>query len=131
MTSEKRNDLSEIEATPVLAAPSDVDDHYAIYKQHAGEDVTGHEAARVLKKIDRRIIPILFVTYLLQYLDKNGINYASVYGLEDGTHLSGSQYSWLGAWFNLSRLSSKRLSTCSYMDRIYILLRLLGISLPP
>lgn len=30
-----------------------------------------------------------------QYLDKNSINFASVYGLKSGTHLKGQQYSWL------------------------------------
>ena len=68
---------------------SDLDETYDIYKRHAGEELDPVEAKRVLQKVDRRILPILIVIYLLQYLDKNGINYASVYGLEDGTHLEG------------------------------------------
>lgn len=31
----------------------------------------------------------------MQYLDKNSINFASVYGLKQGTHLKGQDYSWL------------------------------------
>lgn len=76
---------------------SDVDETYDVYKQHAGEDIDPSEAKKVLRKIDVRIIPVLFVLYLLQYLDKNGINYASVYGLEEGTNLHGQDYSWLSS----------------------------------
>lgn len=77
--------------------PSDADETYEVYKQHAGEDIDASEAKKVLRKIDLRLIPCLFLLYLLQYLDKNGINYASVYGLEDGTHLHGQDYSWLSS----------------------------------
>ncbi|KAJ5814851.1 hypothetical protein N7474_006628 [Penicillium riverlandense] len=36
---------------------------------------------------------------MLQYLDKNSINFASVYGLKEGTGLVGQDYSWLGSIF--------------------------------
>ncbi|GAB1214304.1 hypothetical protein ATERTT37_003466 [Aspergillus terreus] len=36
---------------------------------------------------------------MLQYLDKNSINFASVYGLKEGTHLKGQDYSWLGTQY--------------------------------
>lgn len=77
--------------TPKLSPTSSsyLDDNYEIYRQHAGEELDPEEAKKVLRKIDRRILPVLIVIYLLQYLDKNGINYASVYGLEEGTHLEG------------------------------------------
>lgn len=78
----------------------DLDDAYLHYK-HAGDhtDFDAVEARKVLRKIDLRLVPVLFVVYLLQYLDKNGINYASVYGLQKGTHLVGDDYSWLGSIF--------------------------------
>jgi len=76
---------------------SELDDNYDIYKQTAGQEIDPAEAKRVLRKIDLRIVPVLFVMYLVQYLDKNGINYASVYGLQKGTHLHGQEYSWLSS----------------------------------
>lgn len=91
-------------ATRITPAPSvkssDLDDAYLLYK-NAGDptELDAQEAKRVLRKIDYRVVPILFLVYLLQYLDKNGINYASVYGLQAGTHLKGDQYSWLGSIF--------------------------------
>jgi hypothetical protein len=73
-----------------------VDDNYALYKSSKDITASPEELKRVLRKIDYRIIPILFVTYMLQYLDKNSINFSSVYGLQKGTHLQGQDYSWLG-----------------------------------
>jgi hypothetical protein len=72
------------------------DDNYELYKNAKDLDADPEEIKRVLRKIDYRIIPILFVTYMLQYLDKNSINFSSVYGLQKGTHLVGQDYSWLG-----------------------------------
>ena len=85
---------------PVSAAASSsyLDDSYDVYKRNQGVQIDPEEAKKVLGKIDRRIVPILSITYLLQYLDKNGINYASVHGLQKGTNLHGQDYSWLGAW---------------------------------
>lgn len=77
------------------ASSTHVDDSYDIFKNARDLDVDPAEAKRVLRKIDYRIVPILFVTYMLQYLDKNSINFSSVYGLKQGTHLHGQDYSWL------------------------------------
>lgn len=72
------------------------DENYELYKNGKEVDYDPAEVKRVLRKVDLRIIPILFVTYMLQYLDKNSLNFASVYGLQKGTHLHGQDYSWLG-----------------------------------
>lgn len=88
-------DIAEV--SPPMS--QDLDDTYDLFKAfQAGEDfeVSPEEAKKVLRKIDRRLIPILFMTYMLQYLDKNSLNFASVFGLEEGTNLHGQDYSWLG-----------------------------------
>ena len=82
--------------TPSTASSTHLDDNYELYKNAKGIEADEAEVKRVLRKIDYRIIPILFVTYMLQYLDKNSINFSSVYGLQTGTHLKGQDYSWLG-----------------------------------
>lgn len=93
------DDISITGASPESAsrATSELDDNYDLYKKAAGAEVDEAEAKRVLRKIDIRIVPVLFIIYLLQYLDKNGINYASVYGLKTGTHLKGQEYAWLSS----------------------------------
>ncbi|KAK5206895.1 hypothetical protein LTR41_007428 [Exophiala xenobiotica] len=82
-----------------LTASSDLDDNYHLYKRSDEQEIDPAEYKRVLRKLDLRLVPILFLIYLLQYLDKNGINYASVYGLQKGTNLHGQDYSWLGSIF--------------------------------
>jgi hypothetical protein len=49
---------------------------------------TGVDAAvarRVVRKIDRVIIPLLFVTYMLNFMDKVILSSAAVFGLRDDT----------------------------------------------
>lgn len=75
------------EKAPPVAA--DARQLYELYHRSDDAEVDPSESKKVLRKIDKRILPMLFVTYFLQYLDKSGINYASVYGLQKGTHLHG------------------------------------------
>lgn len=75
---------------------SQFDDTYDAYKNNQGLGFEPAEAKQTLRKIDLRIVPILFFTYLLQYLDKNGINYASAFGFIEGTKLGKNGYQWLG-----------------------------------
>jgi hypothetical protein len=94
------NCADEIQASPVSVSEASLtlDDAYETYKKSNGIETDPAELKRVLRKIDFRIVPILFFTYLLQYLDKNGINYASVYGLREATRLKKQDFSWLGWW---------------------------------
>lgn len=91
-------EVDVIEHSPALSSEgsSQLDDTYEAYKNSQGADHDPEEVKKTLRKIDTRIVPILFFTYLLQYLDKNGINYASAFGLQEGTNLKGQDYSWLG-----------------------------------
>ncbi|KAK3328182.1 MFS general substrate transporter [Cercophora scortea] len=56
-------------------------------------------ARRVLRKIDRRLIPLLFVTYMLNFMDKTILSSASVFGLQEDTGLEGQDYSWVSSIF--------------------------------
>ena len=40
-------------------------------------------AKRVIRKIDRTIIPLLFVTYMFNFMDKIILSSAAVFGLRD------------------------------------------------
>lgn len=86
----------------ISPAASQLDENYELYKNGRDVEYDAAEEKRVLRKIDYRVIPILFITYMLQYLDKNSINFSSVYGLQKGTHLEGQDYSWLGMFIYLS-----------------------------
>ncbi|KAI1197393.1 MFS general substrate transporter [Nemania serpens] len=87
-----------------LASSKDLDETYNTYKQQDGQDLDPQEARQVLRRIDTRLLPLLMGTYFLQYLDKTSINSASVFGLKQGTHLKGQQYSWLTSLFYIGYL---------------------------
>lgn len=53
-------------------------------RSRSGEDA-GSLAKQVLRKIDMRLIPLLFVTYGLNFMDKTILSSASVFGLKDDT----------------------------------------------
>jgi hypothetical protein len=84
--------------SPKLASEtsSRLDDTYEAYNNNRGIEHDPAEVKKTLRKIDTRIVPVLFFIYLLQYLDKNGINYASAFGFIEGTNLGKNGYSWLG-----------------------------------
>ena len=48
-----------------------------------GPGPSSKAARKVLKKIDRVIIPLLFVTYMLNFMDKTILSSAAVFGLRD------------------------------------------------
>lgn len=53
----------------------------------------------LLRKVDRRIVPIMFACYFLQFLDKVLINYANVMGLQKDLHMKGNDFSWMATAF--------------------------------
>ncbi|ODQ55408.1 MFS general substrate transporter [Saitoella complicata NRRL Y-17804] len=54
---------------------------------------------KLVRKIDFTIVPLLALTYFLQFLDKTTLSYTSVMGLQTDTHLKGDEYSYLGMLF--------------------------------
>lgn len=50
-----------------------------------GEPLDGAFARRVVRKIDRVLMPLMFVTYCLNFADKTVLSSASVFGLSDDT----------------------------------------------
>lgn len=71
--------------------------------------LTPENNARVLRKIDLAVLPVILGVYFLQALDKATLAYASVFGLVDDAHLVGQQYSWLGSVVYLAQLVAQPL----------------------
>ncbi|CAJ2507865.1 Uu.00g090510.m01.CDS01 [Anthostomella pinea] len=57
------------------------------------------EDAALTRKIDRRIVPLMFAAYFFQFLDKVLINYANIMGLQKDLGLHGQQFSWMATAF--------------------------------
>ncbi|KAJ5627635.1 hypothetical protein N7490_009863 [Penicillium lividum] len=101
---------------------------YVEAEQLSAEEVE-QEGAKVLKLLDWRLMPILYVTYVIQFLDKLSLNYASAYTLKSDLGLEGQRYSWVAAIFNFgylfwaipSNLLLQRLPVAKYMGCMLIL----------
>ena len=67
----------------------------------SGEIIEIDEATnkRLLKIIDRNLIPLMCFVYGLNYLDKTTLSYASVMGIKKDINLVGDDYQWLGSMF--------------------------------
>ncbi|KAF9894469.1 hypothetical protein FE257_007972 [Aspergillus nanangensis] len=58
-----------------------------------------HNDKSLLRRVDWRILPVMFLTYFLQFVDKVSLNYANVMGLQEDLGMSGNDFSWLATAF--------------------------------
>jgi len=67
------------------------------------ESITGddymYDCPPVRWKIDLVLMPLLGFCYMLQFLDKLSLNYASLLGILEDVSLTGNQYSWASSVF--------------------------------
>ncbi|KAK0484054.1 major facilitator superfamily domain-containing protein [Armillaria novae-zelandiae] len=62
------------------------------------------EAARLRRKIDKHILPLMCLLYLMTFADKTTLGQSSILGILTGAHLNQTQFNWLGSVFYLSYL---------------------------
>ncbi|CAA7267484.1 unnamed protein product [Cyclocybe aegerita] len=79
--------------------------------------ISPEENARLLRKIDRNLMPIMFIIYFLQLADKQILSFASVFGISSDTDLVGEDYSILGSMLYIAQVVAQPISA-------YILVRL-------
>lgn len=65
---------------------------------------TAAEERRFKWKTDLVILPLMCGVFFLQYLDKQSLSYASVFGLITDLKLVGTQYSWCSSIFYIGQL---------------------------
>ncbi|KAG7094708.1 hypothetical protein E1B28_005528 [Marasmius oreades] len=58
----------------------------------SNSSVTGVKERRLLRKLDRHLLPGLVVIYLLSFLDRSNVANARLEGLTDDLHMTGNQY---------------------------------------
>ncbi|KAF9532168.1 major facilitator superfamily domain-containing protein [Crepidotus variabilis] len=62
-------------------------------------------AARIRRKIDWHLMPLMCVMYLMAFADKTTLGQSAVLGIIPGAHLNQNQFNWLGTIFYLSYLA--------------------------
>ncbi|KAH7378235.1 major facilitator superfamily domain-containing protein [Pyrenochaeta sp. MPI-SDFR-AT-0127] len=108
---EKRHDISPVRDTSFdegqLAAEKQMRDIgadlYLEVRQYSREELDAERKA-VLRKIDWVIMPMICITYTIQFLDKLSLNYANAYTLTPDLGLQGARYGWVAAIFNFGYL---------------------------
>jgi hypothetical protein len=75
------------EQTPLLAgeATANNNNHIRQAENMAESEADAAAVRHALRKVDWRLIPLLFVTYMLNFMDKTILSSASVFGLIDDT----------------------------------------------
>lgn len=63
----------------------------AVYSSYDEEFIRTTES-QLRRKIDTRILPLIVIIYLFNYLDRNSITQARLYGLQEDTGVKGAQY---------------------------------------
>ncbi|KAJ5398829.1 Major facilitator superfamily domain general substrate transporter [Penicillium sp. CMV-2018d] len=69
------------------------------YQSQLGTPLSFEDDRRILRRIDICLIPVLFLSYLFQYLDKQAMGYSAILGLRTDMHLVGQDYSWASSLF--------------------------------
>ncbi|KAJ4144316.1 hypothetical protein LMH87_003206 [Akanthomyces muscarius] len=73
--------------------------------------MTPEEEKKLVWKIDLHLMPLMFILYLLQYLDKTSLGYTAIMGIITDTKLVGTQYSWVSSFFYVGFLVASPLSS--------------------
>ncbi|KAL7425033.1 hypothetical protein Q5752_000721 [Cryptotrichosporon argae] len=68
----------------------------------AEHEFTEDEYKRLMRKVDFALMPLLMITYGLQYSDKGSLSSGVVFGLKTDTHLVGNQYANLSSFFYMA-----------------------------
>lgn len=71
-----------------LDKPNTVIDTYRSYTPEFSKETEKH----LVRKIDSRLLPLVVTIYLFNYLDRNSITQARLYGLQKDTHVTGPLY---------------------------------------
>ena len=68
--------------------PDKIDSEVAKYASDARIDISPERSVELRKKIDRRVLSVMILTYFLQAIDKGTLSFAAIMGLLDDTGLA-------------------------------------------
>ncbi|KAJ5983106.1 hypothetical protein N7481_005205 [Penicillium waksmanii] len=97
-TKSSSSDLPEVEKSATIDTVHN-DEAIKVLANYTGDEVwTDEEEKKVLRRIDWKLMPILCVTYGLQYYDKAMFSQAALFGLREDLQLGiGNRYSFSAA----------------------------------
>lgn len=89
------------ESQPLIMGTQDITDSADDSNMNTRDGVVRdeEEARRILRRIDWRLMPLMFTIYMFNFMDKTILSSASVFGLREDNSLTGSDYSWVSSVF--------------------------------
>lgn len=104
----KSLEATEVENTNALDADELFLRQHDLHDEHLQELLRDEEKnKKLVRKVDRLLLPFLAGTYVLQYIDKQALGYAAVFDLFTDTGISGTQYSWLPSIFYFAYITAE------------------------
>ncbi|KPI34386.1 putative transporter [Cyphellophora attinorum] len=107
------DDSSELKATIETSAGTvtDLDEAGIFLQQHNYTQAYLAELLqdadlnkRLVRKVDRTLMPLLCGTFFLQFIDKQALSYSAVFDLFPSTGITQTEYSWLASIFYMAYL---------------------------
>jgi hypothetical protein len=95
---------------------TNIDDAWIFLQNHVdtSTETSYVDMRRLRQRIDRRLVPILFGCYTMQFLDKVILNYAAVMGLQKDLNLRGNEFTNVATFLSVGFLCFEiPNSTCS------------------
>ncbi|KAI4178211.1 MAG: hypothetical protein LQ346_007524 [Caloplaca aetnensis] len=78
--------------------------YWYVQQSNNAAEATPSELAALRRKIDWRIVPIMFCCYTMQFIDKVSLNYAAVMGLNSELKLKSNEFTNAATWFFIAFL---------------------------
>ncbi|KAI0474424.1 major facilitator superfamily domain-containing protein [Xylaria cf. heliscus] len=71
----------------------------ALQRYPSDEYIDKLAEAKLRRKLDYRILPLLGICYFFYYVDKTTLSYAAIFDIKDDLNLNAQDYSWLSSIF--------------------------------
>ena len=91
----------ELEKSDLTAKDGQYGQHGSIQR----EEIDPAIEKRVVRKMDRTVVPLVMALYLLAFLDRSNIGNARIAGMEEDLDLTGDKYDWLLTIFYISYIT--------------------------
>jgi hypothetical protein len=116
---------SWVENVESINKPNTVIDTYRSYSPEYREEAE----KKIVRKIDKRLLPLVVIIYLFNYLDRNSITQARLYGLQKDTHVNGAVYQTAISIFSAGYIAMQ-LPSAMLMTKLRPSIYLVSASIP-
>ncbi|CAH2352058.1 allantoate permease [[Candida] railenensis] len=102
---------------------------FELFKEAVGNEkveVDPKESSKVARKLDLYMLPIMFILYGINYVDKAALGWAVLFTFEADLHLTGDDYSWVSSIFYFGYLGAQY--PASYCLRRFPVGKVIGIT---